>query len=633
MRNRPKGDGGRGTMTLCGGMRGKLIAAVITAVLYAPVSANTDNLNAIYLAWESCPGELAANPPDNVGQINVFALTAGTTLNIYQADTPGAIIQNPTAFASYTLANEGQPIDWVSVAGSAFNRKYFKITSSHPIIWESCNPVLQFSMDAELALISNRGTFRGDRFYTFMQYMTDRNTNLFGHVLTIFNPEGYAKNVTVARWNGSNDYSISPANVVVPAGGAYVYGGTTSATAGYYRLTCSNGDVMVMKGLAEVSDNDNWLEYAFDWNTGKKIGTNLYGKFGRLNDRIILTGISGTSNYTVYTMPFPGIMSGNFNWSSFTSGSLAAGSSVKLNPSMSNGGIFRVTATGGTILAAGGTSIMSGYWGDGDAVPGVNNSTPMDTEFYFATGNKWLNAGDPSCSVICPVAGTTVTLSPSTGTVFAGSNPTTGEDMSMVWSILQQNTTYHLTASNPVLCFLESRCGTEKAMALSYLSITTPTITRTHTVSPTITETSTITETATPTFTDTMTATPTATRTVTRTCTPTFTFTVTPTRTPTPKPLELELKGNYPNPFTADTNIIFWLQRDATVDVDIYTVTGELVLACRGISGMEGDNSFYWNGRNKRNVPVASGVFLYRITATTERDEKKTGISKCACLK
>jgi len=149
----------------------------------------------------------------------------------------------------------------------------------------------------------------------------------------------------------------------------------------------------------------------------------------------------------------------------------------------------------------------------------------------------------------------------------------------------------------------------------------------TNTATPTMTMTSTYT----PTFTISATFTPTYTSTLTGT--PTITPTVTATFTPTPQPLVLNLKGSFPNPMMNDTHIVYWLSTDADVSIKIYTVSGEVVLDTDGLPGLEGYDSYYWDGKNRAARPVASGVLIYRITATTPRNEHRDVFSKLAIVK
>jgi hypothetical protein len=144
---------------------------------------------------------------------------------------------------------------------------------------------------------------------------------------------------------------------------------------------------------------------------------------------------------------------------------------------------------------------------------------------------------------------------------------------------------------------------------------------------PTPTVTLTVTSTAT------ATCTATATATVTMTFTITQTMTITPTATNTPVPLILTLKGSYPNPLRTACNIMYHLTVDADVDVKIYTVSGEVVLYRKGISGQAGNNTFYWDLNNNDSASTASGVYLYSVSAYNEKNPRQTLMSKLAFVK
>jgi flagellar hook assembly protein FlgD len=119
---------------------------------------------------------------------------------------------------------------------------------------------------------------------------------------------------------------------------------------------------------------------------------------------------------------------------------------------------------------------------------------------------------------------------------------------------------------------------------------------------------------------------------VTPTVTVTPTYTITPTATATPEPLELSIKGNYPNPVRGETNIIYWLSREAEIEIKIWTVSGEEVIK-RKIKGEKGMNRYYWDGRNRGGKEVAVGVYIYEIKAKTEKGEEKRKKTKMVVLR
>lgn len=159
----------------------------------------------------------------------------------------------------------------------------------------------------------------------------------------------------------------------------------------------------------------------------------------------------------------------------------------------------------------------------------------------------------------------------------------------------------------------------------------TVTQTETHTYTQTHTFTMTQSHTATPSFTATATITNTYTITETASVTSTVTFTATPTATIVPFIMSLE--GNFPNPFDRDTHIVYWLSREALINIKIFSVSGELVAWAEDIQGLSGNNSFYFDGRNRAQKPLASGVFIYKITGETVYDERVSYMSKFSVVK
>jgi hypothetical protein len=147
--------------------------------------------------------------------------------------------------------------------------------------------------------------------------------------------------------------------------------------------------------------------------------------------------------------------------------------------------------------------------------------------------------------------------------------------------------------------------------------------------SPTTTATATIT----PTFTATFTPTNTPTFSATPTISPTFT--VSPTLTPVPPAFDLTLYSPNPDPFGAAGVYLPYVVTDTcNVDVRIYTIAGAVVRDLAQDSNVSaGAHEEYWDGRNDSGVMANTGVFIYRITATSASGEKKEGFKKCAMLR
>ena len=188
----------------------------------------------------------------------------------------------------------------------------------------------------------------------------------------------------------------------------------------------------------------------------------------------------------------------------------------------------------------------------------------------------------------------------------------------------------------------------------------TPSITPTFSVTPTFSESPTITLThtntatpsATPTFSDspTFSATPTVTCTSTEsptfsitptfsasptfsiTPTPSMTATITPTFTETPEPLLLTLLPPNPNPSNGSdgTFIPYRLSTDADLRIDVWTVAGERTRHLHPGWRTRGVHEEFWDQRNESGTKVASGIFIYKVTAVSALGEEKSDYKKCA---
>jgi len=80
-------------------------------------------------------------------------------------------------------------------------------------------------------------------------------------------------------------------------------------------------------------------------------------------------------------------------------------------------------------------------------------------------------------------------------------------------------------------------------------------------------------------------------------------------------PNEFELSQNYPNPFNPTTMIRFALPVEANVEMKIYDILGREVATLVKGAYKPGSYTIEWNGRNNYGVQVASGMYIYRITA------------------
>ena len=80
-------------------------------------------------------------------------------------------------------------------------------------------------------------------------------------------------------------------------------------------------------------------------------------------------------------------------------------------------------------------------------------------------------------------------------------------------------------------------------------------------------------------------------------------------------PLSVTLSQNYPNPFNPNTMIRFTLGESTPVRLEVYTTLGEHVATLLDANRDAGTHAVQWNGRSDDGREVASGMYIYRLTA------------------
>jgi hypothetical protein len=73
------------------------------------------------------------------------------------------------------------------------------------------------------------------------------------------------------------------------------------------------------------------------------------------------------------------------------------------------------------------------------------------------------------------------------------------------------------------------------------------------------------------------------------------------------------LHQNYPNPFNPITRIGFRLPRPSRVILEVFDVSGHLILTLYDKELNSGSYEVDWDGRNSMGQEVASGVYFYRL--------------------
>lgn len=75
------------------------------------------------------------------------------------------------------------------------------------------------------------------------------------------------------------------------------------------------------------------------------------------------------------------------------------------------------------------------------------------------------------------------------------------------------------------------------------------------------------------------------------------------------------LLQNAPNPFNPETVIRYYLPSAVQVDLTVYNILGQKVKTLVSGSQQPGEYEVRWNGKNDAEVPVTSGVYIYRLQA------------------
>ncbi len=80
----------------------------------------------------------------------------------------------------------------------------------------------------------------------------------------------------------------------------------------------------------------------------------------------------------------------------------------------------------------------------------------------------------------------------------------------------------------------------------------------------------------------------------------------------------LAILHNYPNPFSAGTEIEIQMPHDGAISIDVYDVAGRSVRSQRTGEQRAGRATLRFDGRNDAGHDLPSGVYFYRVTANGE---------------
>ena len=90
----------------------------------------------------------------------------------------------------------------------------------------------------------------------------------------------------------------------------------------------------------------------------------------------------------------------------------------------------------------------------------------------------------------------------------------------------------------------------------------------------------------------------------------------------------LELHANHPNPFNPSTTIRFALAAAGRASLRVYDARGSLVRTLFDETRPAGPGNAMWDGRNDAGQSVASGVYLYRLSAGGDNRARKMVLLK-----
>jgi hypothetical protein len=82
-------------------------------------------------------------------------------------------------------------------------------------------------------------------------------------------------------------------------------------------------------------------------------------------------------------------------------------------------------------------------------------------------------------------------------------------------------------------------------------------------------------------------------------------------------PESYNLYQNYPNPFNPSTTITYSLPKSSSVQVTIYDMQGHAIRSFAYQSQPAGYQKVVWDGTNDSHKPLASGVYIYRVRASS----------------
>jgi len=85
----------------------------------------------------------------------------------------------------------------------------------------------------------------------------------------------------------------------------------------------------------------------------------------------------------------------------------------------------------------------------------------------------------------------------------------------------------------------------------------------------------------------------------------------------------LEIRQNYPNPFTDFTTIYYSLSQPQKVEISIYNSVGQKIKTLVNAEQKVGDYNIRWNGTNDQGAALAKGLYVVSVSGANGRIVKK----------
>jgi uncharacterized protein (DUF362 family) len=99
------------------------------------------------------------------------------------------------------------------------------------------------------------------------------------------------------------------------------------------------------------------------------------------------------------------------------------------------------------------------------------------------------------------------------------------------------------------------------------------------------------------------------------------------------RPGDFVLEPNYPNPFNASTNLRYALPRESRIELAVYDLLGRRVRTIADGVQPAGWHTARWDGRDEAGRSVASGLYIYTLSAQTDQRLVEIGTGKLMLLR